>query len=51
MGVTVGRKSRGKQNRRFMDCIQEDLRIKRLEVTDTEDRQLWRRRMRTGDPD
>ena len=36
-------RSRGRPKRRFMDCIEEDLKIKGLEVTDAEDRDLWRR--------
>ena len=38
MGLKVGRRSRGRPKRRFMDCIEEDLEIKVLEVTDAEDR-------------
>ena len=51
MGIKVGRRSRGRPKRRFMACIEEDLKIKGLEVTDAEDRDLWRRKIRTGDPD
>ena len=51
MGIKVGRRSRGRPKRRFMDCIEEDLKLKGLEVTDAEDRELWRRTIRTGDPD
>ena len=51
MRLNVGRKSRGRPKRRFMDCIEEDLEIKRLEATDTEDRELWRRTICIGDPE
>ena len=37
MGLKVGRRSRGRPKRQFMDCIEEDLKIKELEVTDAED--------------
>ena len=50
MGLKVGRRSRGRPKRRFMGCI-EDLKIKGLEVTDAEDRELWKRKSCTGDPE
>ena len=34
-----------------MDCIEEDLKLKGFEVTDAEDRELWRRTIRTGNPE
>ena len=37
MGIKVGRRSRGRPKRHFMDCIEEDLKIEGLEVTDAED--------------
>ena len=43
MGLKVGRRSRRRPKRRFMDCIEEELKIKGLEVSDAEDRELWRR--------
>ena len=40
MSLKVGRRSRGRSKRQFMDCIEEDLKIKGLEVTNAEDRGL-----------
>ena len=50
MGLKVGRRSRGRPKRRFMDSMEEDLKLKGLEMTDAEDRVLWRRKIRAGDP-
>ena len=51
MGIKVGRRSRGRPKGLFMDCIEEDLKSKGLEVTDAEDRELRSRTIRIGDPD
>ena len=51
LGLKVGRRSRGRPKRCFMDCIEEDLKIKGLEVTDAEDKELWRKMIYTGNPD
>ena len=48
--IKVRRRSKGKPKRRFKECIEEDLKIKGLKVTDAENRHLWRRKIRTGDP-
>ena len=53
MGLKVGRRSTGRSKRQFMNCIEEDLKIKALQVTDAEDRELYekdRRKIRTSDP-
>jgi len=33
-----------------MDCIEKDLKIKELGVTDAEDGELWRRMIHSNDP-
>ena len=45
MEIKVGGTSKGRPKRRFKDCIEEDLKIKKLKMTDAEDRHLWRRKI------
>ena len=45
-----GRRKRGRPRRRWMDCIQEDLRQKGLTSGDAADRQRWKIMARNGDP-
>ena len=46
----TGRRSRGRQKKRWGDMIQQDLKSLRLKKEDTGDRNKWRRRIRVADP-
>src|SRR6218665_2632096 len=45
-----GLRSRGRQKKRWMDMIQEDLKFLNLKPDDTGRRNLWRQRIRVADP-
>ncbi|KAI5104378.1 hypothetical protein C0J45_6004 [Silurus meridionalis] len=45
-----GRKKRGRPRRRFMDVVKEDMQVVFVTESDVEDRGLWRRMIRCGDP-
>lgn len=45
-----GRRSRGRQKKRWRDKIQEDLKTLKLKKEDADDRNKWRRRIRVADP-
>src|SRR6218665_3619023 len=45
-----GRRSRGRQKKRWRDKIQEDLKTLNLKKEDADDRNKWRRRIRVADP-
>ena len=44
-----GRRSRGRQKKRWRDKIQEDLKTLKLKKEDADDRNKWRRRIRVAD--
>ena len=48
--MVVGTRGRGRPNRRWMDCVREDLKVARVMAKDALDRPNWRRRIHTGDP-
>ena len=43
------KKIKGRPKRKFKDYLEEDLKIKKLKVTDAESRHVLRRKIRTGD--
>jgi len=45
-----GHRSRGRQQKRWFDMVQQDLKTLRLTTMDAEDRDQWRRRTRVVDP-
>ncbi|MFY0323996.1 hypothetical protein [Bacillus sp. YIM B13585] len=45
-----GRRKRGRPRRRFMDVVREDMQVVGLKEADVEDRGVWRRMIRCGDP-
>jgi hypothetical protein len=45
-----GRRSRGRQRKRWMDVIQQDLKLLNLKQEDATNRILWRQRIRVADP-
>ncbi|KAF7687614.1 hypothetical protein HF521_014842 [Silurus meridionalis] len=45
-----GRRKRGRPKRRFMDVVREDIQVVGLKEADVEDRGVWRRMIRCGDP-
>src|SRR6218665_4070394 len=45
-----GRRSRGRQKKRWRDKIQEDLKKLKLKKEDADDRNKWRRRIRVAGP-
>jgi hypothetical protein len=45
-----GLRSRGRQKKRWMDMIQEDLKSLNLKPEDTGKRDMWRQRIRVADP-
>ena len=45
-----GKRSRGRQRKRWMDQIQQDLKTLKLKREDTGDRSKWKRRIRVADP-
>src|SRR6218665_282878 len=45
-----GLRSRGRQKKRYMDMIQEDLKFLNLKPDDTGGRDMWRQRIRVADP-
>lgn len=45
-----GRRKRGRPKRRFMDAVEEDMRVAGVRREDAVDRSMWRRRIRCGDP-
>ena len=49
MEVT-GRRRRGRPERRWMDCVREDMKEKNLEERDVKDRNKWKTLIKNGDP-
>ncbi|KAF7704300.1 hypothetical protein HF521_021372 [Silurus meridionalis] len=45
-----GSRKRGRPRRRFMDVVKEDMHVVGVTEADVEDRGLWRRMIRCGDP-
>ncbi|KAK3511052.1 hypothetical protein QTP70_029380 [Hemibagrus guttatus] len=45
-----GRRQRGRPKRRYMDVINEDMKLVGARVEDAEDRDRWRKMIRCGDP-
>ncbi|KAF7697762.1 hypothetical protein HF521_004272, partial [Silurus meridionalis] len=45
-----GRRKRGRPRRRFMDVVKEDMQAVGVKEADVEDRGVWRRMIRSGDP-
>ena len=45
-----GRRKRGRPKRRFMDVVEEDMRVARVRREDVFDRKFWKQRIRCGDP-
>ncbi|KAI5609347.1 protein kinase C-binding protein NELL2-like [Silurus asotus] len=45
-----GRRKRGRPRRRFMDVVREDMQVVGVREADVEDRVVWRRMIRCGDP-
>lgn len=45
-----GRRSRGRQKKRWMDAIKQDFELLNLKKEDTANRVLWRQRIRVADP-
>ncbi|MGL5758829.1 hypothetical protein, partial [Plesiomonas sp.] len=45
-----GRRQRGRPKRRYMDVINEDMKLVGASVEDAEDRDRWREMIRCGDP-
>ncbi|KAI5085502.1 hypothetical protein C0J45_2268, partial [Silurus meridionalis] len=45
-----GRRKRGSPRRRFMDVVREDMQVVGVKEADVEDRVVWRRMIRCGDP-
>ncbi|KAI5089279.1 hypothetical protein C0J45_20687 [Silurus meridionalis] len=45
-----GRRKRGRPRRRFMDVVREDMQVVGVKEADVEDRVVWRRMVRCGDP-
>ncbi|KAI5615975.1 hypothetical protein C0J50_8706, partial [Silurus asotus] len=45
-----GRRKRGRPRRRFMDVVREDMQVVGVKEADVEDRVVWRRMIRCGDP-
>ncbi|KAK3540327.1 hypothetical protein QTP70_029586 [Hemibagrus guttatus] len=45
-----GRRQRGRPKRRYMDGINEDIKLVGARVEDAEDRDMWREMIRCGDP-
>jgi polyphosphate kinase 2 (PPK2 family) len=45
-----GRRSRGRQKKRWEDVIQQDLKLLKLKKEDTGNRDKWSRRIRVADP-
>ena len=45
-----GKRSRGRPKRRFMDAVNEDMKVAGVRVEDAEDRLRWRKLIRCGDP-
>ncbi|KAK3521497.1 hypothetical protein QTP70_013319 [Hemibagrus guttatus] len=45
-----GRRQRGRPKRRYMDVINEDMKLVGARVEDAEDRDRWREMIRCGDP-
>ena len=50
MRMNTGRRKREKPKRRWMDCVEEDMRAANVSGEDAEDRCKWRRKICTGDP-
>ena len=48
--VAVGRRRQGRSKRRMHDCYQEDMREVLATQEDTQNRERWRRKIRTGHP-
>ncbi|KAF7686902.1 hypothetical protein C0J45_22503, partial [Silurus meridionalis] len=47
---TPGRRQRGRLRRRFMDVVRENIQVVGLKKADVEDREVWRRMIRCGEP-
>ena len=45
-----GRRPRGRQKRRFMDAVKEDMQVAGVRVEDTENRVKWKTMIRFGHP-
>ena len=45
-----GHRSRGRQRKRWIDAVREDLKLLRLTDDDVENRDKWRRRIHVADP-
>ena len=45
-----GKRKRGRQKRRFMDVVKEDMAEVEVTEEDTVDRRNWRKKIRCGDP-
>ncbi|KAI5093658.1 hypothetical protein C0J45_16796, partial [Silurus meridionalis] len=45
-----GRRKRGRPRRRFMDVVREDMQVVGVKEADVEDRGVWTRMIRCGDP-
>ena len=45
-----GNRGRGRPKRRWMDCVEKDMEVKRLTKEDAENRVKWRRTIRAADP-
>ncbi|KAF7710661.1 hypothetical protein HF521_009533 [Silurus meridionalis] len=45
-----GRRKRGRPRRRFMDVVREDMQVVGVKEANIEDRVVWRRMIRCGDP-
>ncbi|KAI5106417.1 hypothetical protein C0J45_4114, partial [Silurus meridionalis] len=45
-----GRRKRGRTRRRFLDVVRKDMQVVGLKEEDVEDRGVWRRMIRCGDP-
>ena len=45
-----GKRRRGRPKRRFLDVVKEDMKEVDVKETDTEDRKMWRKKIRCGHP-
>ncbi len=45
-----GNRGRGRPKRRWLDCVEKDMEVKRLTKEDAENRGKWRRNIRAADP-